>query len=210
MKCKSIATYAIAGAAIFALLAAPARAQGNASAGAGGPTAASPADQQFVTQAIQANDQEIDEARAELNSTNDPNVKMFAQRMIDDHTVANSQLGTIASQLNLKYPKSHIQSGTESNGSGGTPPPAAANSGSNMAALPPSKYMQQEVQDHQQAVALYEGESKNGTAPLLRTYAATTLPQLRAHLAMAQQYTNTGRITPVQTPKPPANGMPPH
>jgi putative membrane protein len=212
MNHHKLATLAFVAATALALLAAPARAQtGQAQPnGPVGPNGVNATDQQFVMQAIKANDEEIDEARAELNSTTDANVKMFAQRMINDHTAANAQIAAIARQYNIKYPESHIA--TENGNSQehtGSPPPAAANSASAATAMPPAQYMQKAVQDHQKAIALLEGEVNNGSLQQLRTVAANMLAEVRAHLAMAQQYTSTGRITPIQTPQPPANGQPP-
>lgn len=217
MRSKLVATCMVAAAASFALLAVPCGAQAtDQGTGAHSPqnapqsTAPTAADQNFVNQAIKANDQEIDQARAELASSNDPSVRLFAQRMINDHSSANAQIAAVAKQLKLHYPSSHI---VTDHGSGqnqlnapqnspGSPPPAANQP--NAAALPPRQYMQQEVKDHQQAIALFENEAKNGQ-PQLRSLAADMLPELNAHLAMAQQYSNTGRITPVGTPTPAAN-----
>jgi len=215
MRPTSITAYATV-AALFALLAAPSGAQGTTS----GATGANPsnnsapsnaADQSFVQQAIKANDQEIDEAQAELKSTNDPSVRLFAQRMINDHTAANAQIAAVAKNFNMQYPSSHIvndQGGGAQNQMNasqtlGSPPPAAMKPDT-AAAMSPRDYMQKEVQDHQQAIALFENEAKNGS-PQFKTLAGTMLPELRAHLAMAHQYTNTGRITPVETPTPAAN-----
>ena len=207
MRSTIVAT-CLAAAASLALLAAPCGAHSTGSS-ATGPTAA---DQNFVTQAIKANDQEIDEARAELANTNDPSVRYFAQRMIDDHSTANAQIAALAKEFKMSYPASHIAT-DQGNGQNqlnaaqnqpGSPPPAATQPNT-AAAAPAREYMQKEVQDHQQAIALFENEAKS-SQPQFRSLAADMLPVLRAHLAMAQQYTNVGRITmPVGTPTPAAN-----
>lgn len=217
MRPQSIAAHAVAIATMFALLAAPGFAQGTSSGATGAnptnnSTSSNAADQSFVQEAIKANDQEIDEAQAQLKSTNDPSIRMFAQRMIKDHTAANAQIAAVAKNFNMQYPSSHVvndQGGgaqNQMNGpqSPGSPPPAATQPNT-AAATSAREYMQKEVQDHQQAIALFENEVKNGS-PQFKTLAGTMLPELRAHLAMAQQYTNTGRITmPVETPTPAAN-----
>lgn len=170
---------------------------GTGSAGATGPSSV---DQQFVTSAVNANDAEIDQAQAELTGTSDPGVKMYAQRIINDHSTANSQLAAIAQSLNLNFPKSHIAQSSE--GDNATPPPAAA--GPNpKSPMSPKSYMSEQVTDHQQAIALFENEAHNGSSASLRTYAAETLPALKAHLTMAQQYVSTGKFSPVATPTPP-------
>jgi putative membrane protein len=171
MRQKNLVLCAVATAALlFAFT-------GTAGAQYGADTANS-VDQQFVAQAIAGGEREIDQARAELSSTNDASVKLFAQHMIDDHTSANGQIEAIAKSVGISYPAP-------------AKPKAAA-------PMPPRDYMQQTVQDHQKTIALFQDEAKNGGSDQLRTAAAQLLPTLRMHLSMAQQYTNTGRITPPQ------------
>jgi putative membrane protein len=171
-------------------------------------------DQQFVTQAMKGGDEEIDQAQAEIRGSQDPSVKMFAQTIVRDHTTANGQIAAVARNLNLKYPQEHVQT-TASIGTAGAPGDATATTGgrgassAKVAAMTPQAYMQKEVRDHQQTIALFENEVKNGGSQELRTIAAQTLPTLKAHLAMAQQYMNTGRVSPESTPTPPGPGSPP-
>lgn len=159
-----------------------------AAAGAAAQTGPGPEDQQFVDQAIRANNAEIAQAQAEMQSSTDPNVKTFAGTVMKDHTAANTQLVAIASSLNMTYP-----------------PPADANGASATTAAAPDArdYMSQQVQAHQAAVGLYQGEVNNGGSAQLRTYAATALLTIKAHLSMAQQYLTTGTVTPESTPAPP-------
>src|SRR5579862_3092678 len=168
------------------------------------PESANTVDQQFVTAAIKGGDKELDQAQAQLNGSSNPSVKLFAQTIIRDHTTANSQLAAIAKNLNLQYPQSHIETTTSSDAMG-TPAPAAAKP--NPSRMSDQTYMQQEVAAHQQTIALFENEVKNGGSQQLRTAAAQLLPILKAHLAMAEQYMNTGQVTP-ETP--PAPNAPPH
>jgi len=197
MKNSALVLALLAGSALAAYGMASAQDAGTGTQGAQGPSAV---DQQFVTAAVRANDQEIDEAQAELNGNGNPAVKMYAQRIIDDHSTANSQLGAIAQSLNLSFPKSHIAV-SEPDASASAPP--AATRPNPQSAMSAKSYMAQEVTEHQQAIALYENEAHNGSSSQLRTYAAQTLPTLQAHLTMAQQYVTTGNVTPVATPTPP-------
>jgi putative membrane protein len=152
-------------------------------------------DQKFITEAIQANDQEINQARAELKATNDPSVRLFAQTMIRDHTESNAQLAGAAKALGLDASSPHVVQGQNSQ-------PAAAPGNGGAMAMPARAYMTQEVTDHQNAIGLYQGEASNGSAQTLKTYAADTLPILNQHLAMAQQYLSTGSVTPEPTGSP--------
>ncbi|MBV8489733.1 MAG: DUF4142 domain-containing protein [Candidatus Eremiobacteraeota bacterium] len=162
-------------------------------------------DQQFVTQAANANNQEIDEAKAELATTNDANVKSFANDMIKDHSTSLGQLAAIAKSINLKVPDSRVQ--TDNPGAPGETstmgsPPPGANGPNPSAAMSGNAYMQKEVQDHQQVIALYDKEARLGDNPQLRTYAANALPVLKEHLALAQQYVASGKVGPDVTPTP--------
>jgi putative membrane protein len=156
-------------------------------------------DQKFVTMAMTSNNTEIDQARAALAGRPNASVRLFATTMIKDHTAANSTLGAIAHSLNLTYPDSHVQTGSTTEA--GTPPPASG-SGAMMSTTSARSYMQLQVKEHTEAIALFQNEARNGGSGQLRTFAADTLPTLKAHLAMANQYLASGTITPAPTPTP--------
>src|SRR5689334_8383477 len=59
---------------------------------------------QFVTKAAQGNLAEIKTSQLALEKAQSPEVKSFAQRMIDDHQKASSELESIAQAKNLKVP----------------------------------------------------------------------------------------------------------
>ncbi|HEY1682660.1 MAG TPA: DUF4142 domain-containing protein [Candidatus Tumulicola sp.] len=156
-------------------------------------------DQKFVTMAMQSNNTEIDQAHAILAKHPNASVRLFANTMIKDHTTASSTLGAIAHSLNLSYPNSHVQTGSSTGA--GTPPPASG-SGAVMSTTSARSYMQLQVKEHNDAIALFQNEARNGGSGQLRTFAADTLPTLKAHLAMANQYLASGTITPKPTPTP--------
>lgn len=129
-------------------------------------------DREFVQRATKANDDELASAQTERNRS-DSSVRSYAQTIVRDHGHAAAQLEALAKQFNISYP---------------SPGPAPE-------ALSPHQYMSGQVTAHKQAIALYENEVKHGSNPHLRTYAAQTLPTLKKHLAMAEQYVSTGHIT---------------
>jgi putative membrane protein len=49
------------------------------------------------------------------------------------------------------------------------------------------EYIDQVVKDHQDDVKAFEHQAKDGKDPVLRQFAATTLPTLQEHLAQAEQ-----------------------
>jgi putative membrane protein len=175
-RTKRFVSAACAGAVALAFVAAisgPARAQGEA---------VNAADQQFVTQAIVGGNQEILQARAELTSTSNPSVRLFAKTMIKDHQAANAEIASLARSEGLKVPPVSLS----------TAMPAA---------LPDATYMSDEVAAHQKTIALFKGEMANGSTQMA-TVAGQIAPTLDNHLAMAQQYERTGRVSPEPAPSP--------
>jgi predicted outer membrane protein len=165
-----------------------------------------PADlQQFVEKAAMANLAEIRLGQLAQQKADDPEVKQFAQTMIDQHTAAQEQLEQIArtsgitvpSGLDSKHEK--IQSKLEKL------------DGSEF----DREYMKVMVEDHKQTANLlrdqrwasdYSGSARQPNAPVgtggtaspngvvgtsgetsaIESYAATTLPQVEQHLNMAK------------------------
>lgn len=141
--------------------------------------ALSSADRTFAQKAASAGLGEIQAAQAAQQKSSSPQVRQFANRMITDHTQANDELQQIAQQENLTLPSQ--------------PDPQDRSamqrlSGMNGPAFDKG-YAQQQVRDHQQAVALFQREANSGSDPALKQFAAKTLPTLRQHLQMAQALT---------------------
>jgi putative membrane protein len=137
-------------------------------------------DQEFVQKASACGlaEENLGSLAAQL-STN-PAVQQFAQRLAQDHRVANRQLLAIANQRGLKVAatmdKKHQDLKSQLNKSQG--------------AEFDRRFMRQMVQDHEDAVKLFEREAKEGKDPALKQFATQTLPALRAHLKMARDIAN--------------------
>ena len=127
-------------------------------------------DKTFVMKAAMSGTEEVNEGKAQSNSSN-ADARAFAERMVQDHTKANDELAQIAKTVGLS---TALQQGVTD---AKTPTPTS-----------PTNYLKTEVTDHQEAIALFENEAKNGTNPSLRQFAQSTLPTLREHLAMAEKY----------------------
>ncbi|HEY1429965.1 MAG TPA: DUF4142 domain-containing protein [Candidatus Tumulicola sp.] len=158
-------------------------------------------DTKFVQMAMQSDSTEIEQARAEMQASHNPSVQLYARTIVKDHTAASSQLAAIAQSLNISYPDSHVQANTPD--STGTPPPAATNAAT--PSMSPTAFFNGQVKAHNEAILLFQNEANNGGSAQLRRYAADTLPTLKAHLAMAQQYLASGTISPEATPTPPGS-----
>ena len=61
-------------------------------------------DRKFLTDAMQGDMAEIQLAQLALQKTSNPDVKQFAQKMVDDHTKMDEQIKPIADQLGVPAP----------------------------------------------------------------------------------------------------------
>jgi putative membrane protein len=133
--------------------------------------APSATDTMFMKKAAVAGEKEVADAKAHTSDSN-ASVKYFAERMIRDHTKANDQLMALAQKDGVTLPP--------------VPGPDPMMSG--------SQYMHAQLAAHEQAVALFKKEAQDGSGAA-KTFAMNTLPTLEQHLAMAQQFAKTGRIS---------------
>ena len=60
-------------------------------------------DKMFVKKAIMGSNSEIAAAKMALQKSNNPQVKDFAQKMVDDHTKLLDDMKAVATQENIKY-----------------------------------------------------------------------------------------------------------
>lgn len=108
-------------------------------------------------------------------STNDE-VKSYAQKMIDDHTMAGDELKTLAASKNVSLPmeadSKHMSMNTKLQGMSG--------SSFDM------EYIKAMVKDHEATVALLQKESSSGKDAEAKAFAAKLLPTVQGHLDMAR------------------------
>jgi len=104
-------------------------------------------------------------------------VKKFGQRMVDDHSKANDQLKSIASQKGITVP-----SGLDAKDE------ALKDKLANMSGAQfDHAYMQAMVKDHKEDIAEFQKEASSGRDPDVKGFASQTLPTLQDHLKMAEQ-----------------------
>jgi len=103
-------------------------------------------------------------------------VKQFGQRMVDDHSKANSELMSLASSKGITLPTEldakHREQVTK----------FSAMSGAEL----DREYTKMMVSDHRKDVSEFEKESTRGTDADLKAFATKTLPTLQEHLRMAE------------------------
>lgn len=134
------------------------------------------ADRSFIEQAASGGMAEIQTAQLAQQRSNSPQVKQFANRIIVDHTQADSELQQIAQDQNVTLPEQ----------------PSAKDAavyrrliGLNGTAFDQA-YAQAEVADHQQDIALFRKAAQSGQDPAVKSFAQKTLPILVQHLQLAQ------------------------
>ena len=132
-------------------------------------------DAEFIDKAAIAGKAEVQASQLALKQAQSPDVRVFAKQMVSDHGKANARLTELAARKGMKPQVEQISD-----------PDVEALRGKNgrdfdvayVAAVGPDA--------HRKAVALFEGEARDGRDPQLREFASATLPTLRHHLSMAQ------------------------
>jgi putative membrane protein len=137
-------------------------------------------DQEFAKKASASGLAEVNLGNLAARSATNPAVQQFAQRMVQDHTRANQQLVQIANQAGLQLASTMGKKHQELMNQ------LAKSQGADF----DRRFMRQMVQDHEEAVKLFERQSKDGKDPALKQFATQTLPALRAHLKMARDIAN--------------------
>ena len=103
-------------------------------------------------------------------------VKQFGQRMVDDHSKANSELMTLASSKGVTLPtaldEKHQKELTKLSGMSGAEFDRA--------------YSKMMLSDHNKDVSAFEKQSTKAADPDLKAFAAKTLPTLQEHLQLAK------------------------
>jgi len=147
----------------------------------------SSADRDFVTAATQANFSESDLGRLAKKKAENTDVKRFGQHMINDHDVANAELGNLAGKKGIPVPKEADADQQKT----------AARLSELEGAAFDRRYMEVMVDDHLKAVALFELRSLQTGDAEIKAFAEKSLPMLRRHLTMARDvFSKVGGHTP--------------
>jgi len=134
-------------------------------------------DEQFVLKASQDGMAEVNHGNLAAQKAQNPEVKQFAQRMVEDHKKANQELLELANKKQVKIASDMGEKHQALQEKLSTLSGAAFD----------RQYMQHMVEAHETAVALFKAEAKNSKDEALRALAEKTLPTLEAHLKMARQ-----------------------
>jgi putative membrane protein len=137
----------------------------------------SSADKSFMKKAAEAGTFEVQAGQLASQTSQNPDVKAFADKMVTDHTKVGGDLSTLASSKGVTLPtdpsltqKAKLKILSKETGSHFD-----------------STYAKDEaVAAHKDTIALFEKEANKGTDPDVKAFAQNTLPALRGHLQMAQ------------------------
>lgn len=134
------------------------------------------ADRKFVMEAAMGGMAEVELGRLAAERGSSDAVKQFGQRMVDDHSRANSELTQIASGKGITLPTGldakHRALMTKMSALSGAAFDRA--------------YAKEMVKDHNKDVALFQREATRGADSDVKAFAQKTLPTLQEHLQMAR------------------------
>lgn len=133
-------------------------------------------DQKFMMDAAKGGMMEVELGRLAARKASNADVKSFAQRMVDDHGKANTQLKSIAAQKGVTLPA--------------TLPADMKQEMDHLSKLSGAEfdrmYMSHMLKDHKKDVSEFEKQASKGADSSVKSFAQQTLPTLREHLTMAQ------------------------
>ncbi|HWV66345.1 DUF4142 domain-containing protein [Chitinophaga sp.] len=125
----------------------------------------------FAVEAANGGMMEVEMGKLAQEKAQNPRVKAFATMMVNDHSKANDELKALASQKGITLPaelstetKKHIEDLGKKTGKDFD-----------------KDYMSMMVDDHDKDVSKFEKAPDNVTDQELKTWAANTLPTLKAH-----------------------------
>lgn len=130
----------------------------------------------FLKEAYQADLAEVQLAQLAQQKASSPEVKQFAQRMINDHGKNEGQVKQVAEQENVPLPDK-LSAKDEA-----TKAKLEKLSGKEF----DHAYMLDMVKDHTKDVAKFRDEAKEHVSPAVKNYVDQTLPTLESHLKQAR------------------------
>ncbi len=128
----------------------------------------------FMTEAAKGGMAEVELSRLATTKAQNAEVKKFAQKMIEDHTNANTEMKQLAGKKNVTLPTEldaeHKAIKDNLSGLSGAEFDKA--------------YVNAMVSDHEKTVLLFKKQSGGGTDADAKAFASKTLPKLQMHLDM--------------------------
>jgi putative membrane protein len=127
-------------------------------------------DRNFLEKAAKAGMKEVSISQAAIARLVNPQVKQFAQMIVNDHSGANAELTALAAAKGVTLPVKETK---------------YEEKWSKKTNEVDEDYMEEMVSDHKDNVDLFE-EAAKSKDPEIAAFAAKTLPKLQQHLTMAK------------------------
>lgn len=132
----------------------------------------SSADKEFVDKAAQGGMAEVQLGQMAASKAQSADVKAFGQKMVQDHSNANTELKSVAAKQGVSLPTEVSAKQKEDMDKLSKLSGAAFD----------KEYVKMMVADHEKDVAEFQKQSEAGTDAELKSFAAKTVPILKAHL----------------------------
>lgn len=130
----------------------------------------------FVVKAADAGMAEVQLGKLAAERATKPEVKKFAQTMVEEHTRANDELKALAQQQNIVVPASISEENQDKMNK------LQEKQGEEF----DKEYIDMMVKDHEKVVDMFEKQAENGDVPEISEWASNKVPALRHHLEMAR------------------------
>jgi len=138
------------------------------------------ADRRFVTKAAELNTEEVRLSELAAQQATNPEVRAFAQQLVTEHTQATTELSGLASRkgLDAMARDDYDQRAVTKLGK---------KSGSDF----DKAYLEKMVDAHEDAVDLFQKESRDAKDPELQAFASKMVPKLQEHQQHARSLEQT-------------------
>ena len=134
------------------------------------------ADQVFAMMAGEGGLAEVQLGKLAADRAASPEVKQFAQRLVQDHTTANQELMTIAKQKDISVPKDVDDTHED-----------VVKLFSRLEGAEfDREFLRYQVMHHEKDTAAFALQAKDGQDPELKAFSAKQLPILKEHLQQAR------------------------
>lgn len=130
----------------------------------------------FVQVAAISDNFEIESSRLVLARSQHPQIRDYAQRMIEHHTMISTEMRALP-EATTRMPASLDERHTNM---------LLTLRQQEDVDLLNRYYVQQQIEGHEEALAAYEAYANGGDVPALRAFAQRHLPMIRQHLEMAR------------------------
>jgi len=134
-------------------------------------------DAEFAVEAADASLMEVELGTLALTKASSPEVKQFAQKMVEEHTKASNELKVMAQQKNITLPSAM---GNEHRRKYDN---LIEKSGADF----DKEYMDLMVKDHKDDLDEFEDQAEEGEDPELKSWASSKVTTLRQHLEEAER-----------------------